>query len=148
MSPRSRHELSQAHRTSCAFLLPAEVPPPFVPMGFYYHHACPASRCFQQEPPPSAPMGFTIIMPVLLAAASSKSHPLLPLWGFTIIVRSTMNYRLVLRPSLPWRARLVERASLTKRPDLVWLLSCAPLGESRFALFRAARYCLRSSVAW
>lgn len=52
-------------------------------------------------------------------------------------------------PPLPFLALLVLLASFTSLPDLVWDLSM-PLGAglALLALFRAARYFLRSGVEW
>ena len=60
-----------------------------------------------------------------------------------------MGYFLEDFPPLPFLALLVLLASFTSLPDLVWDLSM-PLGAglALLALFRAARYFLRSGVEW
>ena len=60
-----------------------------------------------------------------------------------------MGYFLGDFPPLPFLALLVLLASFTSFPDLVWDLSM-PLGAglALLALFRAARYFLRSGVEW
>ena len=77
------------------------------------------------------------------------------LWGGCFFGRGAfrrgwvMGYFLEDFPPLPFLALLVLLASFTSFPDLVWDLSM-PLGAglALLALFRAARYFLRSGVEW
>lgn len=59
------------------------------------------------------------------------------------------DYFLVLRPPLPFLALFLLCASFTSFPEVVWDLSIPlPFGASLLALFKAARYFLRSGVEW
>ena len=77
---------------------------------------------------------------------------LLPI-GFSVIISfgavGKSDYFLVLRPPLPFLALFLLCASFTSFPEAVWDLSIPlPFGASLLALFKAARYFLRSGVEW
>jgi hypothetical protein len=73
--------------------------------------------------------------------------------GFSVIISfgavGKSDYFLALRPPLPFLALFLLCASFTSFPEVVWDLSIPlPFGASLLALFKAARYFLRSGVEW
>lgn len=73
--------------------------------------------------------------------------------GFGVIISfgavGKSDYFLVLVPPLPFLALFLLCASFTSFPEAVWDLSIPlPFGASLLALFKAARYFLRSGVEW
>jgi len=73
--------------------------------------------------------------------------------GFSVIISfgavGKSDYFLVFFPPLPFLALLTLCASFTSFPEVVWDLSIPlPFGASLLALFKAARYFLRSGVEW